>query len=60
MSRKRRSFFRNALNSLIAAREREAEAYVNGMLLTFDDETLDRHGYVRSELVKRPARLSML
>lgn len=55
-----RSFFRNALDSFIAARERQAQAYVNGVLLSLDDETLGRGGYVRSELAKRPVRLAPL
>lgn len=49
-------FFRNAFNTLIAARERQAEAYVNGALLMLDDETLRRNGYNRSELQRRPSQ----
>ncbi|WP_274628358.1 hypothetical protein [Arvimicrobium flavum] len=58
MSTKNR-FFRNALNAFIAVRERQAAAYVNGVLLSLDDETLAQHGYVRSELARRPTRYSM-
>ncbi len=35
---------------LIAARQREADRYVNGVLLSLDDETLKSHGYSRAEL----------
>ena len=46
-------FFRSALNALIEARQLEAERYVNGVLLSFDDETLKSHGYSRAELSRR-------
>ena len=46
-------FFRNALKALVDARQREAERYVNGVLLSFDDDTLRSHGYNRAELSKR-------
>ena len=46
-------FFRNALNALVEARQAEAERYVNGVLLSLDDETLKSHGYSRAELVRR-------
>lgn len=49
-------FFRNAFNGLMAARERQAEAYVNGALLMLDDETLRQNGYSRSELRRRPSQ----
>lgn len=48
-----RGFFRNALDTLIAARERQASHYVNGALLMLDDETLRQHGYNREELRRR-------
>lgn len=46
-------FFRSVLNALIEARQLEAEHYVNGVLLSFDDETLKSHGYSRAELTRR-------
>ncbi|HEY6633555.1 MAG TPA: hypothetical protein VIZ90_19040 [Rhizobiaceae bacterium] len=46
-------FFRNVLKAFVVARQREAERYVNGVLLSFDDETLKRHGYSRAELARR-------
>lgn len=45
--------FSKALTAFIEARQREADRYVNGVLLSFDDETLKRHGYKRSELARR-------
>lgn len=46
-------FFRSALNAVIEGRQREAEHYVNSVLLTLDDETLKSYGYDRAELAKR-------
>ena len=48
-----RGFFRNAVNALIAAREKQAQGYVNRALLGFDDETLKAYGYDRAELARR-------
>jgi hypothetical protein len=53
-------FFRNAFNNLMAARERQAEAYINGALLMLDDETLEQNGYSRGELRRRPSRYPLL
>lgn len=47
-------FFRSVLDTLIEARQREADRYVSGVLLSLDDETLRSYGYSRSELSKRP------
>ena len=52
-------FFQNAMKALIAARTRQAAAYVNGALLMLDDETLRRNGHDRSELLRQPARNSV-
>lgn len=46
-------FFRNALKAFMEARQLEAEHYVNGVLLSLDDETLKSHGYSRAELARR-------
>jgi hypothetical protein len=46
-------FFRSVLHALVEARQREAECYVNGVLLSLDDETLKSHGYSRAELSRR-------
>lgn len=50
-------FFRRAIRSLIETREREAARYVNTVLLSFDDETLQANGYNRAELLGRPQSL---
>jgi hypothetical protein len=49
----RRGFFRNAVDALIAAREKQAEAYVSRALLGLDDRTLKAYGYDRAELARR-------
>lgn len=46
-------FFRSALKAFMEARQLEAEHYVNGVLLSLDDETLKSHGYSRAELARR-------
>ena len=46
----RRGFFRAALDSLVEARTRQAQRYVAGALLAFDDKTLAAHGYNRETL----------
>jgi hypothetical protein len=46
-------FFRSVLKAFVEAREREAERYVNGVLLSLDDETLKSRGYSRAELARR-------
>lgn len=49
----KRGFFRNAVDAMIAAREKQASRYVANALLAFDDETLKANGYTRSELERR-------
>ena len=49
----KRGFFRNAVDALVAAREKQAQRYVAGALLMLDDETLRANGYSRSELQGR-------
>jgi hypothetical protein len=49
----KRGFFRNALDAMIAAREKQAQAYVNRALLGLDDKTLKTFGYDRAELARR-------
>jgi hypothetical protein len=53
MAAGKNGFFRSALDALVQARQREAERYVNGVLLSLDDETLKSHGYNRAELSRR-------
>lgn len=40
------------MDALIASRQREANRYLSGILLSLDDQTLRSHGYSRSELRK--------
>lgn len=48
-----RGFFRNAVDALVSARQRQVTRYVNGALLMLDDETLKAHGYTREELRRK-------
>ena len=48
-------FFYNALEAMIAAREKQANRYVANAMLRFDDETLRAQGFTRAELKKRAA-----
>ena len=41
MTASKNGFFRSALEALVQARQREAERYVNGVLLSLDDETAE-------------------
>lgn len=49
------SFFRNALNRVVVARERQVARYVNGALLTLDEQTLKDLGTSREELRRKGA-----
>lgn len=49
----KRGFFRNAVDAMVAARQRQVSRYVNGALMMLDDETLRSHGYDREELRRR-------
>ncbi len=49
----KRGFFRNAVDALVAAREKQANRYVHNTLLMLDDETLKAYGYKREELQRR-------
>ena len=46
-------FFRNAVDALMAARERQANRYVAGALLMLDDDTLKANGFSRAELERQ-------
>ena len=41
------------MDSLVQARTRQVNRYVNGALLMLDDETLKAHGYSRDELKRK-------
>ncbi|MBA4783452.1 MAG: hypothetical protein H2045_09575 [Rhizobiales bacterium] len=45
----KKSFF----TGLIEARQRQANRYINGYLLTLDDATLTSRGYNRKDLLKK-------
>ncbi len=49
------SFFRNAFNRVVSARERQVARYVNGALLTLDEQTLKDLGTSREELRRKGA-----
>ena len=49
------SIFRNAFERVVAARERQVSRYVNGALLSLDDETLKSLGTSREELRRKGA-----
>ena len=48
---------RAGFNRVIEARERQARRYVNGVLLSMDDETLARAGVDRKGLERQGATL---
>lgn len=45
----KKSFFSN----IIEARQRQANRYVRGYLMTFDDATLKAYGYKRENLAQK-------
>ena len=49
------SFFRNAFNRMVEARERQMSRYVNGALLSLDESTLKSLGTSREELRRKGA-----
>ncbi|WJH40282.1 hypothetical protein N7E02_27475 [Aliirhizobium terrae] len=49
------SFFRNALNRVVVARERQVARYVNGALMGLDEQTLKSLGTSREELRRKGA-----
>ena len=44
---------RNTFDRLIAAREKQARRYVNGALLSLDDETLSKAGFNRADIKRQ-------
>lgn len=52
------SFFRTAFERVVAARERQASRYVNGVLMNLDDHTLQGMGTSREELRRKGASTS--
>ena len=49
---------RNSMNRVVEARQRQAQRYVNGVLLAMDDEALIRAGYDRKVLERQESSLS--
>lgn len=49
------SFFRNAFDRVVAARERQARRYVAGALMYLDNETLATLGTSQEELRRKGA-----
>lgn len=52
MPTRNRGFFRNALDTIVEARQRQANQYVAGALDMLDDATLKAYGHSR-ESIKR-------
>jgi hypothetical protein len=50
------SFFRNAVNRMVQANERQASRYANGALLSLDTETLKNLETSREELIRKGAK----
>lgn len=55
MSSGTRNFFRNALNNMVEARQRQANRQVQGALLMLDDDALKALGHTREELRRNGA-----
>lgn len=49
-------FFRNAFDRLVSARERQVRRYVNGALLSMDDQQLKALGRNREQLKREGAQ----
>lgn len=50
------TFFKNALDRIVTARERQVRRYVNGALLNMDDAQLAALGRTREELQREGAQ----
>ncbi len=48
---------RDSMNRVVEARQRQAQRYVNGVLLAMDDEALIRAGYDRKVLERQESSL---
>jgi len=51
-----KGFFRNVMDAMISAREKQAARYVSQTLLMLDDETLKARGYSREALRRNGTR----
>lgn len=54
-----KSFLRTAFDNLVEARQRRADRYTTGALLSLDDTSLQAMGISREELRRRPAQHAM-
>lgn len=54
-----KSFLRTAFNNLVEARQRRADLYTTGALLSLDDASLQAMGLTREELRRRPAQRAL-
>ena len=50
-----KNIFRTAFDRVVEARERQVRRYVNGAMLSFDDETLKALGRRREDIVREGA-----
>ncbi len=48
---------RNSFNRVVEARQRQAQRYVNGVLLAMDDQSLEKAGYDRKVLERQESAL---
>lgn len=55
-----KSFLRTALDNFVEARQRRADLYATGALLSLDDASLKAMGLTRDELRRRPSRHSFI
>jgi predicted transcriptional regulator len=55
-----KSFLRTALDNLVESRQRRADLYATGALLTLDDASLKAMGLTRDELRRRPSARSII
>jgi hypothetical protein len=48
------------MEAMIESRQRQAARYVNNVLLSLDDATLEANGYSRAELKKQAGSTSLI
>lgn len=54
-----KSFLRTALDNFVEARQRRADLYATGALLSLDDASLKAMGLNRDELRRRPSQRAL-
>ena len=55
-----KSFLRTAYDNIVDARQRRADLYATGALLSLDDKSLAALGLSRDELRRRPSMNSII